>query len=264
MSLMSYQCFGKILLSSRDLDPIYVMLHDANMDRDMLKRWLLAYWCYYSAGVSSHIAEADDFWAELWRAHNEKWPRGAERRHFRGETSYKALLCLQSTDATPEQIVDYMTGADNFQDISRRVQQFDGFGPWIAWKVADMAERVLHLEVDFSNANLGIYKDPVHGAALVLTGDENYPINPDELQGVVDDVVYVMRDFASPPWYDRSVNIQEAETVLCKYKSYCHGHYPPGKDTKEVYHGMKGWGKLSSRLRRHLPKHPLTWRDLHG
>lgn len=257
---MTPKCFGQVLLSSRDLDPIYVMLRRAELDQDTLKRWLLAYWCYYSAGVASRIAESKDFWAEMWKAHNEKWPRGAERRHFRGETSYNALLCLQSTDATPEQIVDHMTNEPDFQGIARRVQQFTAFGPWIAWKIADMAERVLHLEVDFSNAELGIYRDPVHGAALVLTGDEFYPISPDELRGVVDNMAADFHSFSAPPWYDRPVNVQEVETVLCKYKSYCHGHYPPGKDTREVYHGLHGWGNLATSLRKCMPRTPLKWK----
>lgn len=259
---MTPTCFGRVLISSRDLDPIYVMLHRADLDPDTLKRWMLAYWCYYSAGVASFIAESPDFWNSMWRAHNEKWPRGAERRHFRGEVSLKALSCLRSTEATPEQIVDHMTGAPDLAGIINRVQEFSGFGPWIAWKIADMAERVLHLPVDFSQANLGMYRDPVMGAALVLTGDEHYPITPDELQGVVDNMTHEFSNYSAPPYYDRPINVQEIETCLCKYKSYRHGHYPPGKDTKEVYHAMKGWGPLASRLRKYMPDTPLRWRDL--
>jgi hypothetical protein len=43
----------------------------------------------------------------------------------------------------------------------------------------------------------------------------------------------------APPARDRLVNVQECETVLCKYKSHINGHYPPGKDTLEVLHGLK-------------------------
>lgn len=258
--VMTPQCFGQVLIGSGDLDPIYIMLHEANLDSNTLKRWLLAYWCYYSAGVASRIAESSDFWGDMWQAHNLRWPRGAERRHFRGDVSRKALVCLQSTGTTPERIVDHMTGGSDLSGIINRVQQYSGFGPWISWKIADMAERVLHLNVDFTHANLGMYRDPVKGAALVLTGDEDYPISPDELQSVVDNMTVAFRDYSAPPYYDRPINVQEVETVLCKYKSYCHGHYPPGKDTREVYHGLHGWGKLASQLRPYLPKRPRTWR----
>src|SRR6185437_10528018 len=52
-------------------------------------------------------------------------------------------------------------------------------------------------------------------------------------------------DLLAPPWRDRPVNIQEIETVLCKWKSHLHGRYPVGKDTSEVKHGLYAWGKCS-------------------
>lgn len=55
--------------------------------------------------------------------------------------------------------------------------------------------------------------------------------------------------------------VQEAETVLCKYKSYRNGHYFVGKDTKEIRYALKGWGATANHLahlvgiqiRRHAP-----------
>jgi len=43
-----------------------------------------------------------------------------------------------------------------------------------------------------------------------------------------------MKKYKAPPWFDRPLNIQEAETILCKYKSHTHGHYPVGKDVAAV------------------------------
>ena len=57
----------------------------------------------------------------------------------------------------------------------------------------------------------------------------------------------------APPRYERAVNVQEVETILCKWKSHQHGHYPVGKDLHEVDKHLKGWGNLARRLRSCLP-----------
>src|SRR5689334_9165626 len=78
----SLEKFGNDLLDTLDLDPVYVALHRARLDRATLKRWLLAYLCFYHGGVASRLASAKDFHLEARKAHDEKWPRGRERRHF--------------------------------------------------------------------------------------------------------------------------------------------------------------------------------------
>jgi hypothetical protein len=34
----------------------------------------------------------------------------------------------------------------------------------------------------------------------------------------------------APPGFERDINIQEIETILCKWKSYMKGHYQIGED----------------------------------
>jgi hypothetical protein len=59
--------------------------------------------------------------------------------------------------------------------------------------------------------------------------------------------------FKAPPDFTRPVNVQEIETVFCKYKSPLKGHYPLGKDTLELHHSLAGWGDLAEQLRSQLP-----------
>jgi len=97
--------------------------------------------------------------------------------------------------------------------------------------------------VDFSQFELGVYSEPRKGAGLILTGDQEEEITDADLKLVVQELQKKLGHHNAPPWLTtrkpRKVNIQEIETVLCKYKSHVNGHYEPGKDTKEVYHGLQ-------------------------
>ena len=248
---LDYKTFGRILLDTYDLDPLYVILAQASFPDRMLKRFLLAYWVFYSAGVACKIAESKNFYRTMFYGNDNKWPRGHERRHMRGKNF---MLCVSELQryGCPESIVDSMTDGDTFQDISTNTQLFRGFGPWIGWKVADMTERVLCHSVDFSDAELGVYRDPVKGAALLRFGDQKHPITLNELHEVVNQLQSDFGNYKAPPYLDRPVNIQEIETILCKYKSYINGHYPIGNDTYEIHEGLKGCGDMAQELEHHL------------
>jgi len=249
----AWQTFGRELIESQDLDPVYVMLADSNINDNTLKKFLLAYWCYYHCGVAARIAESEDFYAAMWQGIEERWPRGMERRYFWGKQAENAIRHLWER-GQPEAIVDYMTIHSTFQEASDAVQEFTGFGPWMGWKVADMAERVLYIPVDFSDSTLGIYRDPVQGAAFVMFGDWKHPITEEELDEVVREQEAEFADLLAPPFYDRPINIQEVETNLCKWKANHKNAYPMGNDTYHVREGLKGWGDLAQELLRWMPE----------
>lgn len=251
---MTYQAFGTALLDTLDLDPLYVLLAEAEpmLGESRLKRWLLAYWCFYSAATASRIVEHRDFYSAMFTALQQNWAHGRERRHFRGAAAAKALKYLVRF-GSPEQVVDYMTNGSDFATISKHVQEFPIFGPWIAWKIGDMTERVLSQYVDFSQANLGIYRDPVQGAAHIWFGDKHHPITLDELNEVVAEVTAAFSDRLAPPYFDRPINVQEVETILCKYKAHFYWHYYPGMDIDEIAEGLEHGCDLAQELLRFLP-----------
>lgn len=246
--ILGYQKFGEQLLTTKDLDPVYVMLHNAKLPYDNLARFCLAYWCFYHVGVAARISEQRDrkYWLEMKKAYHFKWPRGAERRHFRGEKALQAIERL-ARYRSPETVVHVMLeGCNTFNEISESVQVFPQFGPWIAFKVADMAERVLEHDVDFSDCHLGIYREPLAGAKLIH--------GPDcDIRDTVATLEREFRAFLAPPRYDRPVNVQEVETILCKYKSHYNGRYPLGKDRREIYEALHGWGGLAEHLQAYIP-----------
>lgn len=274
--------FGAALLKSGDLDPVYTTISRAALDEETLHRLSLAYWCLYHLGAAAKLAEIKQpkkFWGTLMEAAvNEglAWPRGSERRHFRAANATNAVGCLVQRYKTPRMAVLGMLGQNEgalgkgmtFATVSRAVQTHVGFGPWIAFKIADMSERVLGWPTDFTGCELGVYKDPRQGAALAwyerakapgTAGDAykdkpwEYPITDKELSDIIAHYVRHFSRFKAPPHADRKVNVQEVETIFCKYKSHRKGHYPLGKDTREISHGLDGWGDLAQQLKTGLP-----------
>lgn len=166
-----------------------------------------------------------------------------------------AVAELQGRYRHPEQAVETMCAGSTFQRVSNTVQGHRGFGPWIAFKIADMSERVLRRGTSFDDCELGIYKDPRQGLALVRHGDWQAPITAEEVRETVAKAVAQFRRnrLRAPPYNDRLVNVQEVETIACKYKSYVKGHYYVGKDISEVRHALQGWGDLACQLQQGLP-----------
>lgn len=278
---MSIITFGEALLSTGDLDPVYLAIQRAELDDQTLARLCLAYWCFYSLGTAAYIAhygkKPSQFWELMTMAaenvrrapaiptglSEKPWPRGAERRHFRGANAVGPMSYLKEHYKTAWHAVSSVLASGDearptFGGVSARVQAWPGFGPWMAFKIADMGERVLGYPVDFDNCELGIYKDPRQGAAVAWMewhtngayankDPWNYPITDTELRDTVKHYIKAFSKFKAPGG-DRKVNVQEVETIFCKYKSHLKGHYPLGKDTREVHHGLQGWGPLAERL----------------
>lgn len=239
--------FGHYLLDTYDLDPLYVILASVSWPERVMKTFLLAYWVFYSAGVAAKIAEAENPYHMMFSLDAQHASRGHERRHMRGQQFEDTVNGLRKF-GSPEKVVDYMINGFDFKTIAKNVQAFWGFGQWMAFKVADMAERVLQLSVDFSNAEIGVYKDPIKGAALIGFGDQHHNITRDEVHTVFRGLQIGFNDRLAPPYLDRVVNIQELETICCKWKSHVNGHYPIGCDTFEIYHGLQGCGDLAQEL----------------
>ncbi len=267
---MDIEHFGAHLLRTGDLDPIYVAL--TNMEDSgcwcdaALKRWLVAYWCFYHAGVACYLSELEGkaFWdAMMTAAHNVelapnegRWPRGSERRHFRGQAAMKAVDNLRNSFKKPEHIISVLVGEEgdrSFSSITTRAKKLPLFGPWIAFKIADMVDRVLGLPVaGFDQAAIFMFADPTKAALRLWALKAGLPENArpkDEgkaIQQVVDYLTEYFSAFQAPPRGDRPVGLQEVETVLCKWKSHMNGHYPLYNDIDEINEGLHSWRTTNS------------------
>lgn len=271
--------FGRALVASGDLDPVYLALKGAGLPPDHRARWCFAYWLFYHAGVASRLSEIEgrDFWtlAET----NLGWPRGTERRHFRGENAVKALRKLAKLyPSGPAQAVDYVVDGNlvdhggralSFSWLRARVLQWPQFGPWIAFKVADMIDAVLDVPVDFSHSAPFWFEEPAVGAVIinrhwegdstgeapkeqVATAKAQY--EPTTKKIAIKAAALYLRDqlggLKAPHAPERSLRMQEFETICCKYKSHLNGHYEVGKDTKELLHVLEDhWGPTARKVR---------------
>lgn len=288
MTPLSIEEFGKQLLTSGDLDPAYIAIHKAKLDQATLHRLVVAYWAFYSLGTAAKLAEIKEpkkYWAKMLEAARNEgenpdgskpWPRGAERRHFRAEQAIRPVGEMVAKYKTATDAVHGFMGVQTtvsgrtYGSVSRAVMTHRGFGPWIAFKIADMGERVLGWDVNFDDCHLGIYKDPRQGAAvahylskpgrhslgspLAPPDPWNLPITDEQLKDVVQEYIWRFRKFKAPPTGDRKVNVQEIETIFCKYKSHLKGHYPVGKDTREIREGLHFWmSDLAQQLSAGLP-----------
>jgi hypothetical protein len=147
--------------------------------------------------------------------------------------------------------------------IMAEAQRNVGFGPWISFKIADMLERVKEIPITFNNGVAFMFDEPAKAADLVweqtvarvanlepdltaIADGAKKRLTPTNFHNIV--VELLEEEFASyraPPRGDRPINIQEIETVLCKYKAHINGHYEVGKDIKEIRHGLEPWLAVS-------------------
>jgi hypothetical protein len=268
--------FGADLVQTEDLDPVYVALVKAKLPKGQLYRLLLAYFCFYHLGVSAFLSEqeGDTFWDIMEIAARNrlcdpndinfdlpegKWPRGAERRHFRGDKCVKAVQDLRALSKDkgdipghyPEHIVGLLFDISKMvtlEGLMKSVQVYPLFGPWIAFKIADTLERVLDAPIEFPNDLTLMYKEP--RAALDMLD-----VTPEYAN---ERLLTFFGKNSAPPRYERKCNIQEVETILCKWKSSKGGHYYVGKDIHEIRTGLKGWGKTADKLLAVMPKEVVT------
>lgn len=266
---LAIEQFGRHLFESNDLDPIYNALWKINRIENgwgnpQLYRWLLAYWCFYHSGVASYISQfqSQQYWdMMLVAAKNEapsptgqRWPRGHERRHFRGGQAIQAISELAARYPSPEWMVEYVAGeGGQYEALANRVQEHRGFGPWISWKVADMTDRVLGLSIDFKEKEVFMFTDPTKAALMLWRQRMKLPegTRPKDnaaqatiIHAIVEYLQLEFANYKAPPDYRRIVNLQEIETVLCKWKSHMNGHYPLWNDIMDIRSGLEPWAKV--------------------
>lgn len=270
---LSVEEFGRQLIESGDLDPIYIALSKLDLDSTTLNRWLLAYWCCYDAGVSCYLANrptVGEFWEGLKRvAENRdqcpiggRWRRGSERRHWRGVNAIKSYsnLIVRYSDR-PEDMAAYCAGVGptTFAEVTKRAQEHVAFGPWIGFKIADMAERVMGVPVSFEEDEVFMFDSP-REAALMLWDQTTTMTTIHTEHTKITTVVQLLRDrfidLRAPPTGDRSIGVQEIETVLCKWKSHLNGHYPLFNDIREIREGLHPWAERGGLAKRFLAAMP--------
>ena len=276
--ILTVEEFGRQLIESGDLDPVYIALSKVEWSDAQRKRWLVAYWLFYHPGSASYMCtgEGEYFWNRVANAaRNEdntspldgRWPRASERRHFRGDKCVKAVAELRKRFPKAEDMVDFIAdAAPDYKAVFNRVCSLPQFGPWMAFKIADMLERVEGVPVDFNLDSVTMFDDPKRAAIMVWKikaemdpkDDRVKPKDPARaVRDVVDYLIDHFKDMTAPPAHDRAIGYQEVETVLCCWKSHTNGHYPVGNDIVEIGKGLREWAVESEAAREMLHYWPV-------
>lgn len=220
-SVVSWQKFGRRLFEEEDADPGYMLLARADMTPSQKMRFMAAWVTYYHPGIAARASEfrGPMFWAYLYSRYKDA-PRASERRHFRGDQGMRALKQWSTVwQKMPEGLVLHMRGRTYF-DVRVKAKTVPQIGPYFIWKFADVQDRVFRFPCDFTGAAPFSPKVPQEGAQIIgLPGDtveQTYAMISHNLN---------RHGLLAPPWYDRPMNMQEAETVCCVYKQYLNGSY---------------------------------------
>jgi hypothetical protein len=234
--------YGIALIESNDLDPLYVMLYEANLPRPTLSDYMLAYWCFYDTGTASWISEGP-FWERLMGAGASKlFLRGGDRRHFRGDNATNAIRHLISKQQSPDEILGWLSSPQHttLDLLMDKIQTLVGFGPTIAWKAADMLERFGYVTLSFQDTDPRLMSDtPRAGASSLFSQEMGRGPVGDPCRWAHQRLIDRLGEYLAPPTYNRYLSVLETETILCKWKHYLSGSYIIGTGTQAQLKGLQ-------------------------
>lgn len=259
MPKLSVEEFGAQLLTTGDLDPIYIALNNCALDNTTRNKWLTAYCAFYNAGFACWAAEKNSshFWACLLEAADNsiptpfgsRWPRGSERRHFRGKQATLAIMDWNKKyDSSPEHMMEAIAGEKiNFHEIMKRAREHRSVGSWMGFKLVDLVDACMEGNVDQSDVMLFMYETPRKSLLRLWREKLNLPetaMPKDENQtiiGMVEHYKEIFKDFKVPHKPYKNIDMFCLETIFCKHQSHLNGHYPLFNDIDEVTEGIHPW-----------------------
>lgn len=250
--------FGRHLLRTGDLDPVYLALPKAVEDADQLHRWLVAYWCFYNVGLACWMSEQRG--AEFWRqmklaAINEeptpfggRWPRAKERRHFRGLAALKAVDHLGGRYETPSDMLDFLvSGPMDIRSVIERAKTHYLVGDWLSFKIADMLDAVAGETVVQDDVSVFLYDTPRQSILYNWRLQQGLPETArpkDEFQVMTKSMEWLkdkLSGLTIPHKPGEPLDLFSLETVWCKHASHMSGHYPLMNDIHEIGEGLQPW-----------------------
>jgi len=255
--------FGCDLIRTGDLDPVYIGIYKAHLPEPQLSRLLLAYLCFYHLGASAWLSEQEssDYWNWMRTAAvnavsppttGSRWPRGSERRHFRGGKCCDAIEWLAKR-FLPEAPIRTLAMLPSEKTIIGEISKWPMFGPWVGFKAADLIERVYNAPVKF-DPNLGLMYESPRSALDMLSQDKDFIAVERAPLDLYNNLITFFSGQRAPPSFNRQCNAQEVETILCKWGSMRSGHYWVGKDIKEVREALHHWGSTAERILSVMPE----------
>lgn len=243
---MTYLQFGDRMMRLSDHDFSHVVMANAPWTQEETERVFLAYRWFMHVGTAcwlASVADIEQFWQRL-ESEYDTLPRKIDRHQTRGARGWQTINYARQISSEPSEILDvwYPTGS-SFAYCYHELIKVPDWGPSNVWHGYDMAERVLRWRnlpgVTLKESEDYMYDYPWE--VLREYTDEEYPKSVDVARRMLDEFAYL----PAPPFGDRSINMQELETILCRFRKYRKNRYEFGKDKATVIKNLK-W--RSSRL----------------
>lgn len=259
---LTMEAFGRHLLETGDLDPVYIALNKSNLSSVQRNRWLTAYSAFYHCGVASYLSEYEgmEFWQAMdVAAANEvpapfgRWPRGSERRHFRGQQALKAVSDWASRYGQyPQDMFTRIAGEGGpYGLVAGRAMEHRSVGNWLSFKMVDLVDACMGKPIDQSDLKPFLYETPRKSLLREWRERQGLPETArpkDEmaaLQGMLALLQDEFKDLEVPHKPGQAVDMFCLETIACKHQSHLNGHYPLYNDIREIRHGLKDWTIVS-------------------
>lgn len=264
--LMNVFEFGDAKLRLKDIDPLYWAVHNAGMDEVWKCAYTVAFVTFDLAGLAASITDTWEGGKRTWRAYwgamhmaVDQTKRGAPRRYFRGQVAHEALYWLEARYGNPVKMLAALKGT--FNEAEAEMKAWPQFGPTAYFKLADMAERVCGVPIDFEVITPKQLMSNVQVTKGVVKALEDMPV----LTRTAEDLFESMRRYKwatkAGPGYDRKLGMQEFETILCYYShDDAHNRHMPGMDIHNIAAELGGWGATADKLQMALPWQPRNKR----
>lgn len=235
MKHLTFERFARLEITSGDLDPDYIFINRVckhlSLTPKFKAQWIL---------LKTVVYHAESELRFLFGYENDfsKLAFGMERQKSKHRAAEYWFNINQRFGTDPHLSFSYLPHDANSAMIC--IEKVSGFGPWAAWKMIDLAACCLGKEFDFNGIDFRrAYDYPLRGMLLINGMDEDTSVLKDDqtyrrVLRTAKAALRSSRRLLAPPDYRRLINIQEMETLFCKYHSYRHGHYEPGEDCRKL------------------------------
>lgn len=257
--------FGRQLLRSKDIDPLYPILAflEEGMDEEDALWFTTVYvaWYHLPSAVTAHGTLLSLAKGHLSLEQAKQLPTGVERRNNRGGRVIDHLKDFRRNareygSKNGGSIRSFLTDSDslasgkrtlalhdNWHIVNEQLQRVHGNGRWAAYKHCEILRRVHDWPILAPDMGNQFSSGPREGLATLfgdLEGQGPEVIAELDKRGVDLQCMFAERGL--------DVDIEELETILCNWKSLRKGKYYVGHDIDELQEQIeqaRDAGKLS-------------------
>ena len=242
-----------------DLDPIYTMVRNARMTESKKKRFIFSHLMVYD--LKSSIALADESNDELFydKVLNcfQSDKVGKDRKDVASrETNIKSRtfgtqipkMRLKSPEAWVDFAYEETNRSKNWGLSLQASKEVPTFGEYFGFKLADMIETVFDIDgykvawtEDFVKS---LPRGALTGYEMVLTGSKSKFRSKDEIRNCptmekfYKDQLEFFSNVRCPQQPNRSIGVQEVETLLCDYRKVTKGTLQYGDKVLKLKQGI--------------------------